>query len=217
MSKPSLKASDNMELTPLRERAQSFIKGTAKVLLILGNSGSGKSIFNRRLEFELWEKYKPQDPIPLFIDLKTITNEKDMIKEHLDRLDVFSGEQITELRDTRQFILICDGYDERRSLSNLYVKNMINQPNQWKACMVISCRSQYLGSDYRVFFEPYANDIYNNRPSNISDLFEEAVITPFKPKEIREYVDQYIASLETKNPVCWTTDQYMEAMNEVPK
>ncbi|GJJ77583.1 hypothetical protein EMPS_09942 [Entomortierella parvispora] len=216
MSKLNLKTLDEDKLEPMRERVQSFIQGKAKVLLILRESGSGKSTFNRRLEFELWNAYKPRERIPLFIDLKTIADDRQMVKQHLTNLNLFSKEQIAELRKKRQFILICDGYDECRSRSNLYDNNNLNGPSQWKAKMVVSCRSQYLGLDYRTYFQPHANEVYSNSRSDKSELLEEAAIVPFKQEQIQNYVEQYIASPETEQSEDWTTDRYMDTMKEVP-
>jgi len=216
MSKSNLKATDEVKLEPMRERAQLFIEGKAKVLLILGDSGSGKSTFNRHLEYDLWKTYKPRGVIPLFIDLKTIADDRQLVVQHLTSLNLFSPKQIVELRKKRQFILICDGYDECRSRSNLYDNNNLNRLSQWKAKLIVSCRSQYLGLDYRTYFQPHANEIYNNDHSDISDQFEEAVIVPFKQEQIQDYVEQYIASPETQKSKDWTTDRYMDTMKEVP-
>ena len=52
-AKASLLADD--ERFPLMDKVQEFLESDQKVFLILGDSGAGKSTFNRELEFELWQ------------------------------------------------------------------------------------------------------------------------------------------------------------------
>jgi len=125
------------------------------VFLLLGDSGAGKSTFNKALECVLWDAYKKKEgTIPLYISLPTIDQpDQDMVTKHLRRLD-FTDAQIKELKDNRKLILICDGYDESQQTKNLYMANRLNQPDEWQAKMLISCRSEYIGADYRDRFQP---------------------------------------------------------------
>ncbi|GJJ74457.1 hypothetical protein EMPS_06815 [Entomortierella parvispora] len=216
MSKPSLQASGN-NLVPLAKRVGAFLGSRREVMLILGDSGAGKSIFNRHLEHDLWEKYQLGESIPLFIDLKAVDNpDSDMIQQHLKQLGMFSAEQIDELKKSAKFILICDGYDECRKWTNLYVSNQLNKPGQWAAKMLVSCRSQYLAPNYRRYLEPQPE---GSRGRGHSDLYEEAVIVPFDEKQIRAYIEQFKMASETREissqePV-WTADEYMDQLERI--
>jgi predicted AAA+ superfamily ATPase len=42
---------------PLMEKVEQFLESDQKVFLLLGESGAGKSTFNRELERQLWEAY----------------------------------------------------------------------------------------------------------------------------------------------------------------
>ncbi|OAQ31265.1 WD40 repeat-like protein [Linnemannia elongata AG-77] len=208
MAKANPQARDD-ELFPLKEKVQEFLASDRQVMLILGDSGAGKSTFNKYLESELLRTYTRGGPIPLFINLSAIDEpDRDMIEKQL-RSDNFNDEQIRELKLYRQFILICDGYDESQQLANLHKTNMLNQPGQWNTKMVISCRTQYLGQDYRNRFIPQSRDHYA-RPA--VDLFQEAVITPFSKEQIQSYIEQYIP-LE---PRTWTTKDYMDRLTIIP-
>ncbi|KAG0221814.1 hypothetical protein BGX31_009536, partial [Mortierella sp. GBA43] len=100
------------ELFPLMEKVKEFLVGSEMVFLLLGDSGAGKSTFNRELEFTLWESYNKNGPIPLHISLPAIEKpEHDMIAKQLRKIG-FTEPQIRELKQYRKFILICDGYDE---------------------------------------------------------------------------------------------------------
>ncbi len=192
------------ELTP---KVNEFLSSDKKVLLLLGDSGAGKSTFNRRLETDLWTNYKKGERIPLFINLPAIDKpEHDLIGKHL-RKEGLSEPQIKELKAYREFIIICDGYDESQQTHNLYMSNQFNQSGQWQAQMVISCRSEYLGADYRDRFQP----IDRNQHAD-STLFEEAVIAPFSAQKIASYIERYVQ----REKSVWQVETYQQALERIP-
>lgn len=216
-AKPTLK-SDDTTLFPLMEKALEFVEGHQQVLLILGDSGAGKSTFSQRLEHTLWKSYKPYGPIPLYINLPTIENpEQDLIGKEL-RFQNFSEEQIQELKMYRHFIVICDGYDEGQLKVNLHTTNKFNQPGQWNVKMVVSCRSQYLGQNYRFRFHPQSVGHYAHASP---DLMLEAVVAPFSKIQIEQYVEQYVKELPAddanREQSAWTKEEYMERLTKIPK
>ncbi|KAK3817618.1 MAG: WD40-repeat-containing domain protein [Benniella sp.] len=205
-AKDSLHAHEDAEF-PLLEKVDKFLAGKQCVFLLLGDSGAGKSTFNRELEYYLWDLYKKNCPIPLHINLPTIERpEHDMIAKQLRKCE-FTEPQIRELKRHRTFTLICDGYDESQQTHNLYTSNRLNQPGEWSAKMVISCRSEYLGVDYRDRFQPGDR----NHPSETM-LLQEAVIAPFSTNQVQEYITQYVS---LHKPL-WEVDQYKEALELIP-
>ncbi|KAG0223210.1 hypothetical protein BGX31_008638 [Mortierella sp. GBA43] len=206
-AKASLHASD-AERQPLMDMAMKFLESEQKVFLLLGDSGGGKSLFNHELELKLWESYeKGIGVIPLYISLPAIDKpEQDMIAKQLRKAE-FNDSQIRDLKNTRQFVLICDGYDESQQTHNLYTSNKLNQPHEWQAKMVISCRSDYLGNEYRDQFQPCDR---NQRAK--AGLLQEAVITPFSEDQIQEYIEKYVSENNTQ----WGMKDYMEALDRIP-
>ncbi|KAG0315149.1 hypothetical protein BGZ97_008543 [Linnemannia gamsii] len=208
MAKANLQAPDDA-LFCLMEKVQDFLASEQQVMLILGDSGAGKSTFNRHLEYQLWSGYKKGDTIPLHINLPAIDRpDVDIIAKQLQMLN-FKEDQILEMKQHRQFILICDGYDESQQLNNLYRTNRLNQAYEWQAKMIISCRSEFLGSEYLNRFTPGTTDHYKTARM---DLFQEAVIAPFSEKQIEEYVSCYV-SLEPRPLV---TEEYMQRLTTIP-
>ncbi|KAF9925158.1 hypothetical protein BGZ67_008867 [Mortierella alpina] len=202
-AKANLKASDDV-LFDLTEKVEQFLASDdQKVLLLLGDSGSGKSTFNREIEHSLWQKYeKTKGRIPLHINLSAIEKpEQDMIVKQLRKFEL-SDSQIRELKTQRKFVLICDGYDESQEKHNLYTTNRLNQTGEWQVQMVVSCRSEYIGLDYRDLF----------RPSSDITQFQEAVIAPFSRGQVDDYLAKYVI---TKAPL-WTTRQYIEVLDQIP-
>ncbi|KAF9916324.1 hypothetical protein BX616_004051 [Lobosporangium transversale] len=193
---------------PLMDKVEEFLKSNRTVFLIQGDSGAGKSTFVRTLERRLWDKYeKDIGKIPLFISLPAIDNpERDLVAKQLRRAD-FTEPQIKELKMNRELILICDGYDETKLTSNLYMSNKLNEKGEWKVKMVISCRSEHLGQDYRDRFQPA------DRDQQTGDcLFQEAFITPFSNAQVDDYIVQYVKVVD---PV-WRVGDYRNALKQVP-
>jgi hypothetical protein len=83
----------------------------------------------------------------------------------------------------------------------------LNQPGEWNVQMVISCRSEYLGADYRDRFQPGDR---NSRSE--SGQFQEAVITPFTPDQIQDYIKQYILVYQP----LWEAKDYKQALDLIP-
>jgi hypothetical protein len=204
--KASLQASDDKGF-PLMEKFQEFLRGDQNVFLLLGDSGAGKTTFNLQLECKLWNNYtKANGRIPLFITLPAIDKpEQDIIGKHLRRSE-FTEPEIRELKESRNFILICDGYDESQQTQNLYESNRLNHKGEWEAKMVISCRSEYLGADYQYLFQPRDH----RNPPELGQ-FQEAVITPFTTNQIRDYIEKYVL----KNQL-WEASKYERALDVIP-
>ncbi|KAG0283629.1 hypothetical protein BGZ96_011975, partial [Linnemannia gamsii] len=208
MAKANLHAKDD-DLFSLMTKVQEFLDSDRQVMLILGDSGAGKSTFNRHLEHHLWTNCNKGDPIPLFINLPAIREpQDDMITKQLQVYN-FSIKQILDMKMHLRFILICDGYDESQLTANLHQTNRLNQRNQWRTKMIISCRTQFLGPVYLDRFAPQQMDHYTKART---DLFQEAVIAPFSKKQVEEYVAQYVP-LE---PRPWITEDYVLMLNKVP-
>ncbi|OAQ32638.1 hypothetical protein K457DRAFT_16201 [Linnemannia elongata AG-77] len=208
LAKASLQASDD-DVFPLMNKVQEFLASDQQFMLVLGDSGSGQSTFARHLECQLWSSYENHGPVPLFIDFTTIDQLGEyLIEKQLSTYDI-SDDQIQELKLHRQFVIICDGYGESQQFVNVYKKNKLIQIGQWKAKMIVTCKSQYLGQDYRSHFIPEGNDLYNRQTTN---LFREAVIAPFSKEQIENYVEQYVSL----DPRTWTTKDYMDKLITIP-
>ncbi|KAF9359396.1 hypothetical protein BGX26_012404 [Mortierella sp. AD094] len=198
-------AKDSFDLT---SKVQEFLSSNKKVFLLLGDSGAGKSTFNRALEIELWNNYdKVNGRIPLFIHLPAIDKpEQGLIDKQLHDLD-FTENQIRELKLHREFIVICDGYDESQQTRNLYTSNRLNQPGGWRAQMVISCRTEYIGADYKNCFQPTDRNSGGN-----SELFQEVIVAPFNKDQIQDYIDRYVVLREPT----WKSEDYQKALKQIP-
>ncbi|KAG0271483.1 hypothetical protein BGZ95_000701 [Linnemannia exigua] len=199
----------------LMDRVMEFLSSEQQVFLILGDSGSGKSIFNTHLESVLLKAYKFGGSIPLYIHLPDLENPlKELIPEHLGSFD-FSEEDIRELKQDREFIIICDGYDEKQLSENLHKSNMLNR--RWSTKMIISCRTSYVAPDYQRLFQPQP---INHHDPPTFHLFQEVAIVPFSPNQINRYVEQFVQETEVHKwfggRAVWSAELYMEKLAQVP-
>ncbi|KAG0357026.1 hypothetical protein BGX24_006316 [Mortierella sp. AD032] len=108
MAKANLQAPDD-ELFLLMDKVQEFLASEREVMLVLGDSLAGKSTFNIHLEHYLWTNYTKGSPIPLFIHLPAIREPEEYMVEKQLRNHNFTEDQIREMKQHREFILICDG------------------------------------------------------------------------------------------------------------
>ncbi|KAF9432568.1 hypothetical protein BGZ76_010624 [Entomortierella beljakovae] len=224
-AKPNLNASSDDEFD-LMEKVEEFLDGPKKMFLILGDSGAGKSFFIEFLENGLWDKFRKDKTrrIPLYIRLPTIKEPlQDLFGKRLRNLG-FNDKHIETLKATREFVFICDGYDEALLTKNLYDENELNTEGGWKGQMMVSCRTDYNPPSYKARFMPAGKE----KGSFQNELFQESVIVPFGEDQIKDYIEKYIRTTKGKDDDDsdienddtddndWDAEKYYKAINEVP-
>ncbi|UUM22293.1 pentapeptide repeat-containing protein [Mycoavidus sp. SF9855] len=192
----------------LTDEVNKFLNSAdKKILLLLGDSGAGKSTFNCALEADLWNAYlkDPKNPakdrIPLLIALPEIDNPTHELVEKYLHLKGFSQKQMRELKSHHEFVFILDSYDESQQSKNLYLSNKINQEGGWQGQVIIGCRSEYFGEDDRARFAP----------ADATQL-QEIVVAPFSETEIKRYTEAYAKA----NPLSWTAERYQDVLKSIP-
>ncbi|GAM52457.1 hypothetical protein EBME_0920 [bacterium endosymbiont of Mortierella elongata FMR23-6] len=189
----------------LTEKVNEFLRNPKKkILLLLGDSGAGKSTFNRALEASLWHSYlndPKQKRIPLLIALPEIDNPThELVEKHL-HLKGFSQKQIRELKQSHEFVFILDSYDESQQSGNLYRTNEINQERGWQGQVIIGCRSEYFGEDDRARFQP-----------EDATQLQALVVAPFSDQKIKRYTEAYAKV----NPLEWAAEDYQAVLQSIP-
>lgn len=179
----------------LSEHLQAFLDPDSPevVCLILGPAGSGKSTFNHHTARYLWDKYEetPDDAvIPLFISLASLhdsnNRSRDLIEAFFEEMGFDRG-RIAMLKKSRSFISILDGYDEIQDRnSNFYAENKLAS---WNGKVIITCRPEYLSSNYRSQFHPL------RQPQKLRQYW----LAPFSQRMIEEYIHKYSCTYPEMN------------------
>ncbi|KAF9902643.1 hypothetical protein EC991_004739, partial [Linnemannia zychae] len=203
---------------PLEERVLDFLGPNARqVFLLSGQAGSGKTAFCRNFVRKLWTNYKPGDRIPLLIDLPIVDKPQNRLVYKQLQHHNFLDYEICELLRNRQFVLVCDGYDESRLRANLHSTNCLNQPGQPQVKLIVTCRSTFFGRDYQERFYPCRGDNYHG---NRSELFEEASIVPLRDVDVETFIQQHVRDTAKLKPCnlrpCWTLKKYLDTFSVIP-
>ncbi len=174
----------------LAEKIQSFFvfddtnPSDPRVMLLMGDTGSGKSMFAQQMFQHSCKTRKEGDPIPLWIPLTELLNPFEGAVEEVLKKQEFSESQIAQMKERERFIFIVDGYDELHQFQNSYVTN---KWGQWKAKVLITCRSQalYYQKDPDKYFVPFQGE------KRLSWLLQKLYVAPFSKEQISVYVKQY--------------------------
>ncbi len=154
------------------------------VTLLMGDTGSGKSIFVQQLFNQLWQHRKSGDPIPLWIPLPELEYPFESAVEEVLKKQEFSESQIMKMKAKERFIFIVDGYDELHQFQNCYVTN---KWDKWKAKVLITCRSQalYYQKDPDKYFVPFRSE------KRLPMLLRRLYVASFSQEQISAYVRKY--------------------------
>lgn len=196
---------------PLEDEVNAFLGSDKKVLLLLGNAGSGKTMFLQRLAIERSKILDYQSPIPIYISLPSLKDPiHHLIQETFKDKYKFTDEQIESLKASRKFIFILDSYDEMSRYGNLYNTNLLKE---WNAHVIIACRTQWLKRDsgnYNNIFVPSEN----GHP--LYKKYDEIHIVPFSPDKINSYIKQYLEVKQKELTDEWkefkTYEQYIHSI-----
>ncbi|MBY0544284.1 MAG: NACHT domain-containing protein [Gammaproteobacteria bacterium] len=204
---------ERLELHTLCRNA--FQKDNCSTFLLLGNSGSGKTLFTQCFAAELLDKlkaqqYQPDDDtlVPLWIPLAGLRKGKrnlDLIGYALKLLGYKSEERNKLLAKNIRWLLVLDGYDELPA--ELY-RHLIRNSNKLENVqLLITCRHEALplmfkeDANYRVFF------------IRSLERLQEYHISAFTPDQIDDFIDRYIASLGER--AVWRNEDYHRELNKL--
>lgn len=170
----------------------NFISSTKQALLLLGDAGSGKTLFCQQLMSHYWQTIEQNKVLPVYINLTATTNlQHDLISQSLEQMG-FSQEQITFIRNNFRLLCLFDSYDALGQYKNLYVtQQLVN----WRAKAIITCRKLYLSNsaDHAIYFAP----IKQSRRQ--SELLQQVSIVSFSQANIQAYINAYTSNQPLMN------------------
>ncbi len=209
---------DDEKSFDLEKDVHTFLKSESRVMLLLGGSGLGKTLFGYYLEQQLWKTYQSElslssQSIPLFISLARLKHPNTEAVEETLKAIGFEEKNFPSLKKL-PFLFILDGADEINVRSNLYSSNKLDTwPN---AKVMFTCRLEYLMQpvcEYRHWFQPSSHHIKRT----ISETVVERFIAPFSLIQIEDYLKKYIEQNKENVSENWRDwKQYWHYFNEIP-
>ena len=188
-------------------RVNNFLQNPdKKVLLIQGDSGTGKTLYSQYL---ITQALKNKNAvIPIYINLPSLKDPVlKLMAETLHNKTNLIDIEVQRLKSSKQeFILVLDGYDEITQMQNLYTTNKLDE---WNCKVIITCRTQYLSNEstYYKHFAPLVGTKVH------LDKYQEIVLVPFNNSQIDEYLTRYVA----KHEVDWQDwRKYREYIDKIP-
>ncbi len=129
---------------------RGFLEGQARLMLLLGDSGSGKTMFGQWFVNDMWEKNAPW--VPLFIHLPRLkiknkinrdgAHKYPFLEKYLEKY--LQPNEVAILKKHAQLFLILDSYDEMAAKRREYNLYEIGDLHLWNVRVLISCRSEAL-------------------------------------------------------------------------
>jgi len=183
---------EEKQRSDLHSIVEQFMAGNQPLLLLQGDSGSGKTTYMNWLAEQLWEHYDKHYPddlsscVPVLIELKSLPaldDSQQQVKQgnflrrtlQSDPYNL-SDEDWEALRRQHRLVFLFDGYDEMSGQDESIYQ--ANQLDTWDAKVIITCRSQYLASKRN-----YKQDFFYG--------CQEWFLAPFSPTQIDQYIECY--------------------------
>ncbi len=189
---------------------ERFLTSDKLLMLLLGDSGAGKSLFGQWLVNYLWEK--ESEYIPIFIHLPTIKIKNGFLEKYLRKKCGLTKAEIEDLKTQHRVLLILDSYDEMKAKYKGKNVHMLGEIHRWNAKVLISCRTESLASfsfpQQAEMFVPYSA----NEPLNFG--WEKRYVQAFDPKtQLPDYVNQW----KQHNPELVDANiDYLEILTTLP-
>ncbi len=192
---------------PLLDKVSTFLDAPQKVLLLIGEAGSGKSTFKRYLSRQLSAECAKSDrtdtPIVLFVPLNkySVNSEGPDWVEHYLREHQFPLATIDALRTQQRFIFILEGTDELPSTQ--YKDGLERILEGWHAKTIISARPEFLQKPGWLAFQTTAQ----------ARLCQTYWLAPLSEQAVRTYIQKYIEQVQ---PAGWNMARYQKALEDAP-
>ncbi len=192
---------------------QLFFDSDKKLMLLLGDSGAGKSLFGQWLVNDIW--WKNSEIIPIFIHLPAIKIKAGFFEKYLKKHFDLSIKEIEFLKTSGKFLIILDSYDEMITENQGKNLHRIGKLFNWNAKVIISCRTEalvrYSKKDQFDMFAPYKDK--KNQDENENSLQKRYVQFFDRKTQIPQYVEQW--KYHNKDLVDPKIN-YIEVMNRLP-
>ncbi len=178
------------------------------VTLVVGNSGSGKSLALHAHAKAAWARYdKDPDhqPLPIFLNLPQYRGSEDWLTQALSAAGCDSPEELTLFREQNPSLQVyCDGLDEL-PITTLTSQRFAQVFRDYTTTLIVSCRQEPLAQIEKALQKPllqYVLDGWDLQGSSSLQYY----VTPFT----RQQISSYLRTIVTlPNNACYQQDPQM--------
>lgn len=168
-------------------------------MLLLGASGSGKSIFTKYLKNYLLAEFKYI--FPFQCELTKIKKPfENLIEEVMQKYEI-DFELNKEILMETECVFIIDGYDEILGERNIYTENFFSEKLP-KAKVILTCRDEYLSTkkiheNFEEIFYPLtpgiSKDFLQNEIKAKKENFFKLYLRNFSEKQVNSYIENFVS------------------------
>jgi len=187
----------------LDQTLQEFLfDSSSQVLLLVGDSGSGKTSTLQRLVHQLASgEVDSSGRVPVYVRLSDLQQPSCALEEHFEQLGLSRSLRGILCQNKVPLLVIVDGYDEINSEHNLFVENQWYNDN---IKLIIGCRKQrLLGKSYLGWF---CACNANREPQD--DTLKQVILQPLDHQQINSFLQQYVRQHEETLPAKWRDSEY---------
>lgn len=182
---------DDKNRFPLFEKGiVPFLEGKSKILLLLGDAGSGKTTSVHWLMHHAQGQIKR---IPIYVDLKEYDTFQNCLKDGYGLDD----DSINDLKK-QPILILFDGFDEKAIDNyNIFKQHALRE---WpEAKCLVACRTRFL--------PPSHSQLFNYEGFS---QFQTLYVAPFSFAQIARYIDRIVLVDG------WTSQKYLSVLDENP-
>jgi len=210
------------EALDLRTQFQEWLQNdSTSHISLLGNFGTGKTVFCQRMQYELLKAYRPGQRIPVLITLReqkgvrleqmlsTIMNQMGL--KHLDY------PAFRTLNRLGKFVVLIDGFDEMATYATLNEmrENFLALAvlAEGKAKVLLTCRTHYFEHARKEDEVLSLPDFIAERPE-----FQVLYLNPFTREQIAAYLDRMKVLYQDQQKMLMQMDQMprLRELMEIP-
>ncbi|MCA2963479.1 MAG: pentapeptide repeat-containing protein, partial [Acidobacteriaceae bacterium] len=205
---PDVYSEERKEILPLQDHIRQWLLDDGAVqLTLLGDYGTGKSWFTRRLAADLGRRYQ-QDAVgnrcPIRIDLRTMAKAlslDNLLYEHFKTRvgRPVNAEAVLHLLEEGRFVLIFDAFDEMATQASweVTVANFreLARAAQGKAKVILTCRTHFFRANAEVeaLVEGKGSTLTDDGTALYKEIFGRkgfsvAYLRDFGEAQIQEYL-----------------------------
>lgn len=207
---------------------------TQSTLLIMGDAGTGKSLFIRRNHLLACARYISRQfdrtygeaaflgsvnyPLSFFLYLNQSPVERPL-EQYLQQQG-FTEEQIRQLKGQAYLLVYLDGYDEWSTDGQnprLFAPKILGGWASSRCKIIVTCRSQYLQGqpDYRDYFTPPPRHPTSSSGStHINDALAEWIITCLDEGGVAKLTEYYVKDEQDRGRNPWSQQFYLQQFKQ---